>query len=543
MRISQRVAVAAVMGAANVSFGQELLPPPEADAKLHAATPVFTADEGTTRAALLLLDDAVTVQIDGRHHALLRALRHLKDPALEPLFAGLSTADRHPSLRIHGLLGAAELSPSSTLSVNAIAQVRRRDLQAELIGAALDGDLLDAQAIDTLLGWPALDPAVKLLLATPRVAAGTFDHQSAGYPALLTALDSKVEGQRGLAGLLLHELDDARGTEALDSLTQQAGSTAEAVTAMLLETAWTHQLRRSGNWALGVAEHDGTAERVEMLALKVAIRFGQRGADQAWSDRAAQATQDADLSRQTRLALVGLEIAPWLDATRFEALTTDDDPLIARLGQAGQQVAAFRQDAAAADAVETAVAELLESGHPQVWRWAAAYAQETGSAALGRTLLKKYQPGESHGRSRRLEAVVNATQVVVAAPDDATLPFFTEALSNPEADNAWRRAVLLGLIRDGGDLSLQIAKELPEFIDRDTESLVLVLRTQSEEALSDADQQTLEQLIQGQERLDGSLRVQTAWAYLHRTGQNSAATAALLAPAPPLSTADDRREP
>ncbi|MEL7087434.1 MAG: hypothetical protein AAGL98_03170, partial [Planctomycetota bacterium] len=530
---------AVACGLAVSTTGQVLLieDPPEPDVLAP-----LTADGQTTRAALLLLNDAVTVQIDGRHHTLLRALRHLKDPALKPLFAGLSAVDRHPSLRIHGVLGAAELSASSTLSLDTIAQIRRPDLQAELISAALDGRLLDESTLDTLLGWPALDPAVKLLLATPRVAAGTFGPESAGYPAMLKALDAAALGQRGLAGLLLHELDDPRGTAALDALNAQTGSSAEAVTAMLLETAWTHGLRRSGGWALRVAEREATAERVRMLAYKVAVRFGQPGADRSWADRVARAAADRDLSQRTRLALVGLKIAPWLDAARFDGLAEDEDALIARLGRAGRAVAVYRKSAAAADTLEAAVGELLESAHPQAWRWAADYAEETGSAALARAVVEKYQPGEAYGRSRRLEAVVNATRVLIENDDDAA-DFFVESLSNPRADGAWRRAVLLGLIRDGGDPARQIAERLPGFTNRDTEALVLVLRTASAEALSETDRPTLERLIQDRNQLDDSLRVQTAWAYLARTGQGPSAVAALLAPRPPASAAEVRSSP
>ena len=512
------------------------------DALPQPGSALIPADEETTRAALLLLDDAVTVQIDGGHHALLRALRHLGDPKLGPLFTGLSAPHRHPSLRIHGLLGSAELTPSESLGVNEIAQIRRRDLQAELIGAALDGGLLDHQAIDTLLGWPGLDPAVKVLLAAPRVGGQAFDAQSAGYPAVVSALNSSVPGQRGLAALLLHELGDPHGTEVLDKFTQQAGSTAEAVTAMLLEAAWTHELRRVGSWALAVAQHEGTSERVELLALKVAVRYGRAGAEQAWADRVERAIEADDLPRQTRLALIGLEIAPWLDAARFAPLSDSADPLIAKLGDAGREVAVYRQDDATADAVEAAIGSLLESAHPQVWRWAAEYTKETGSAVVGRTILQRYEPGEPRGRSRRLEAVAKATEVLLDAPQDDTAAYLAAALSDPEADPSWRHAVLLGLIRSGGELPLRIAARLPEFTDRDTAALVLVLRTQVDSPLSDNDQEFLEQIIQNHE-LDDSLRVQTAWVYLDRTGQGTAAIAALLAPGPASASAGPISEP
>lgn len=505
-------------------------PPPTATAEEARPEPVaeavgLVADRQATEAALKLFNAAVTVQADGTHNRLLRALRHLQDPALGPLFLGLSQA-AHPSLRVHGILGLAEINQPRGLTVAQIAQVERADVQAELISAALDGDLINDDTRLTLLGWPGLDPGLKLLLATPWVASGAFDSASPGYLDLVAALDHEAPGRRGLAALLLHQLGDERGTQTLGALAHDTDPAADAVRAMLLETAWAHGLNGGAGWAFDVAATDEVPTRLEMLALKVAIRFGDDRADPRWSQQLAGAD---DASRQTWLALVGLEAAPWLSPERFDPLLASTDPLITQLGRTGQAVSQSRLDGTDHTAAEQSVIELINTAHPQACRWAADYAKETGSASLAAAVVTQTPPGEPRGRARRLDAVVRATQTLIELDPGTAERLLAAALSAESAETAWQRGVLLGLIRSRSDAAQRIGQSLPVFTDRETAALVLVLQTQGPEPLDEDEIAALELLIRGGAELDDSLRVQTAWAYLQRTGQGAEAIAAVLA--------------
>lgn len=495
-----------------------------AEASAEASTTLIP-DEPTTRAAIELFNDAVTVQADGKHNRLLRALRHLEAPSLGPLFTGLSHA-AHPSLRVHGLLGAAELNQPRGLTISQIVEVDQPDVQAELISAALDSDLIDRDTRLTLLGWAGLDPGIKLLLVTPCVAAGEFDADSPGYDALLEALDDETLGRRGLAALLLAQLGDERGRVALDALGPDTHPSADAVRATLLETAWTHGLVGVAPWAYDIAVTPGIAPRLEMLSLKVAIRFGDVRADARWAEQFALSD---DVSRQTRLAWAGLEAAPWLSPDRFDALIESDDQLIAQLGRTAQAVALSRTGAAEYPAVDAQVVTLLETNHPHACRWAAEYAHDVGSASLAASVILKTEPGEPRGRARRLNAVVRSTQTLIHTDPEAAERLLTSALQDGEADPARQRGILLGLIRSRSDTARRIAAQLPEQTDRDTEALALVLRLQHPDPLTETQAQALSLVIRGGAELDDSLRVQTAWAYLHRTGQGSEAIDAVLA--------------
>ncbi len=490
----------------------------------------FAPDESTTRAALQLLDEAVTVDRDGRHNRLLRGLRQLEDPALAPLFAGLSDAASHPSLQVHGILGLAEIARPRGLMAAEVAAVQRPDVQAELIGAALDSDLIDQPTRLMLLGWEGLTPGVKLLLAMPLVAEGRLDRESEGHAALLEAMTDPSPGQRGLAALLLHQLGDPQGTQGLIALNQDTSPSRDAVRATLLETAARHNLDRARTWAYSVAREGDLAPRLEMLALETAIRFGDPRARSWWS----HLVQDSqEVSRTTRLALAGMDVSAWMEPERFDGLVASDDPFIAQVAGVAKAVARAHAGQPG-PAVERAIAGLVMTGHPQVCRWAEDYTRLTASdsvaAAIAAAIITHYTPGQERGRARRLDAVVWSTRTLLErAPADAAA-LLREALSRPEADPGWCRAVLLGLIRSRAAAVADLSRDLPEFADRDAADLALNLRLRQPEPLTGAGQQALALQIRGGTNLDDSLRVQAAWAYLKRTGQGPEAIRALLAP-------------
>ncbi|MEM1107536.1 MAG: hypothetical protein AAGH99_02495 [Planctomycetota bacterium] len=485
----------------------------------------LVADEATTLAAIQLFNDAVTVQADGKHNRLLRALRHLEDPALGPLFAGLSRAS-HPSLQIHGWLGVAELSQPRGLTLAQITAVDRHDVQAELIGAALDGELIHDDTRTALLGWSGLRPGVKLLLATPHVAAGEFDADTPGFAEVVASLDNEAPGQRGLAGLLLTQLDDPRGNEVIERLIQETQPSADAVQGMLLETAWAHGLTGVASWAYELSVNPDTPPRLEVLALKAAIRFGDPRAEPSWAKRLNDAEE---ISRRTRLAWLGLEAAPWLSPHRFDAVAEDADPLIAQLGRTGRAVALTRAGELPHPELEALVIELIETGHPEASRWASGYAEEVGSASLAAAVVTRTLPGKPRGRARRLNAVVQSTQTLLDLEPTTALELLPTILTEEDADPAWQRGVLLGLIRCRSDAAREVGGRLPEFADPDTEALSLALRLQRDELLSEEQNEALSAVLRGGAELDDSLRVQMAWAYLQRTGQGRAAIAAVLA--------------
>ncbi len=513
--------------------------PPEPAAELADRLPAaaaIEADQQTTESALRLMQDATVAQLDGRHHTLLRALRHRRDATLRPLFAGLAEQGRHPSLRVHGLLGLAETSPRATLDYAAVAGIADPEVRRELISAALDGDLLKAALIEQLLAWPQLEPGVKLLLALPRVAAGGVDAEAEDMSVLRDLLNSPVPGQRYLAALLLKEAGYAPADERLAELLEPENAADPALVGMLLETSWDHGLAGTADWAAAVSSEASLPARVRLLGLKLAIRFGVPGAEADWAREMAEAEEP---SGRLRLAMAGLAVAPWLSPT-LPQIAAEGDPIIGGLREATRQIAARRAGEAGNAEVVAAVEQLLELHYAPAWRWVADYARQTASVELAAVLIATYQVGDPRGRSRRLEAVASATQTLIEVEPETAVKLLSATLSADTASRSARRAVMLGLIRSRHPAAQEVLRRLPAEGDRPGRALRLVLQMQEPRPLSEEEAGDLLWLLDGGGGVDDTLRVQTAWAYLVATGQGTAATEALLAPPLPGPNAEDR---
>ena len=136
-----------------------------ATALLPAAATAAMKDE-TGESAVLLLRRSMDLDPEGRHNVLLRALRQLQDPLLEPFFSELFQSE-HPTLKVHGLLGLAECSPDHKIPLVRLASIETPSLQAETVSAAMDSELLSDDQAKEIYTWPGLDNAVKVIVAAP----------------------------------------------------------------------------------------------------------------------------------------------------------------------------------------------------------------------------------------------------------------------------------------------------------------------------------------------------------------------------------------
>jgi len=473
------------------------------------------SEDPTYDAAVRLLEASVSVRRDGRHNALLRALRHLQDPTLRPLFAALAEAE-HPALKVHGLLGLAEVSEPRRLDLASVASIEAPAVQAELLGAALDSDLIADADARTLLGWADLDVGVKMLIATRMIEAGTFD--PAFEPVLQEAAKTDNLARASLASLLLLETGEASALASLHALHASQDPTAPRVKIMLLETAMRHELRSIAPWAYAVATDSDADPSIRTLAMRVAMRFGQRQAVGMWGQRFAE---EKDLAERTRLTLIGLHLAPWLDAGLFEPMIADDEPFIQ---QAGRTAAAIARDESN---LEEQVIALLQTYHPLAAQWALSYAQQIADEEdaqqilLGLILL--YEHGPQRGREQRLADAVEATRALHDLTPEAARQFLRPVVVSPNTDNRLVQAILLGLVRaDDADAGL-VLEGHGDFADPTTNQLALLLRLRSGQALTPTQRRDVSVLVRGGGGLQDQLRIQAGWQTLVRSGQTQRA--------------------
>ncbi len=499
----------------------------------------------TERAAVATLRGAVTVTRDGRHNRMLQALRHRRDPDLRPLFDRLSHAG-HPALRLHGLLGLAETADPPGLALPTLVDVQPDGARSELIGAGLDAGLIDDDTALRLMAWPALDPSVKLLLATHLTAVGRFGPDAPGFSDVTAALDDPNPGQRGLAALILHQIGDERGTDALIALNHDPSPGRDAVRAVLLETAAAQGLDAAAPWAYALSTEPNLNPRLATLALQVAMRFGDARAVRDWTtlytaarpsdadtdtdpdaDGEPDAATPGDVSARTRLALAALAACPGPPAAAYGPMLDDPDPFIRQVGHTAAALAADPTPAQAGDAV----GDLIALHHPLANGWAMDYATHDAppdiAAAVAAAVVHHYEPGEERGRARRLDAVMRAAELLATHDPARAEAALLHGLNDPARDPLWKQVVLLGLIRSESPEAARLPDAIDAPADPDVAALVLILRLNRPDPLTDEQAQQLDQLMlnaadaaspEGPAALDDALRARVARAALHRAG-------------------------
>jgi len=465
------------------------------------------------RAAVELLQRAARVPSGGETNQLLISLRYLGDPALMPFFDSLAQR-QHPVPRIHGLLGRAELRDPPRLELDTIAAVDERAIQAELISAGLDNDLIPNRAMRKMLDWPGLAPGPKVLLAVRLIEAGRFDK-----PAVLReAMAEGSAARRALAALLLHQIGAVDQWPKQAGMASLSGSRKQRVVITLLRTALKHEIDGIASWASQVSEDGQLDARIGRLALRAAMRFGDEEAVERWRQWYKRAANPAD---RIRLALLALRLSPWLEPDVFDPLTESDSRLFRRMGETGRTIA--RDGSAIPDKVMRLVGE----HHPAVNQWALSYANEQASDHHARLILLGLilasRDAEPAQRRRQLQTVAEATQALFKKTPDQAPRLLRPLLEENRDKPLLLQGILLGLVRSRESRVGEAIKGGSPFADLNAANLAVLVRARSGLALSESDLAELGTIVRGGGALRPSLRIQAAWWYLKRTGRLRAA--------------------
>ena len=467
-------------------------------------------DDNVARSAIYLLKKSLEVDRSGRHNRMLSAIRHLRDPMLEPLFAQLAEAS-HPVLQIHGLLGLAEVSTMQKLDMVRVAMINDPAVQAQLVTAAMDSDLLNNDDADQLLDWPDLDIGVKVLVATRLVEAGRFTDLS----LLHQVLEDEKLGRQGLAALLLHQLGDTAGLKKLRAIDVSSDATRDEVRQMIIEAALRHGFDNIGLWACNISKTPGVDEQLGLLAMRAAMRFGQKQAYQLWQQQYHSA---GDITQQTRLAIIALQLSPYLDAQLFDELLDSNDQLVRQIGRAGRAIANDSDDIA--DQIDS----LIAMHHPLMNSWSLSYCRDHAGAGQAKliylTLILAYEKGPESGRIKRLDIAVDAAQELYELDPEHAAGLLSTILADKRTKPDLRKGILLALLRTHAAGAETVVDQLLPFEDSASNNLALLLLAKHENVKLTKNQfKDLQIIVQGGGGLQDTLRVQAAWAYLKRTGQ------------------------
>ncbi len=486
-------------------------------ASFLTAAPVRAADAqaATVESATYLLQRATSGQ-DSSSYMMLLALRQLHDPALAPLFTALTRSD-NPGLEVHGFLGMADCAAKPALDLAYLATVKDARLQAEMISAAMDNDLLTLDQAQQAISWPDLDMTVRLLVATRLLQK----HQFKDLDLLHKAVASDNLGRQALGALMLTQLGQPEGPGLLAKINQSKDPRRDQVCDMALNVISKFEFAKCAPWALAVVTDKGTSTRTSLAGLQVALRFKVPGAEALFHREILSTTDGA---QRIRLALVALGLSPWMDAAFYQPLTASADPLIHQMGLAGAAVAA-KQDIAAN------VIALVRIQHPLATDWALHYARQDAplpdAVRIFEAVVQNYS-GPQRNRAQRLDDVVAATQMMMDRDAAQSAPYLKAILAGAPADPLWLQAILLGLMRAKGSAALSALPDKFGSEDPDVRRLGVLLLARHGRPLTASQLDDLSLLVRGGSDLPDFLRVQAAWIYLKRIDRNQAVLAKLI---------------
>ncbi|MBI1337587.1 MAG: hypothetical protein GC164_11560 [Phycisphaera sp.] len=480
--------------------------------------PVRAADlDDTGESAAFMLEQAMRVDRSGQHHTLLRALRHTSDPDLLPFFSRLAEAG-DPSLRVHGILGMADCDPQRRLDLVRLAKLEPATLQADIVSFALDDDLLGDEQAMQLVNWPGLDSGVKVVV----IAHLMSDGKTPPRAPLDEALKSDKIGRRSLAAMLLYQLGEESAMKELVELNNSELPERDDVRALLLSTALTGQFDRLGPWALGIATEAGVNPRVGLMALQLALKLGIQQAQAAWQH---QFESSDDPAQRVRLSLCLLQQARFVPASLFDVMVKDTDAQIAAMGQVGQAIAGKGD-------IASRIAQLVKLDLPIANEWALSYVRHDAPDEVAIPVLvsviEAYDPSKRIA-AQLLDDSVAAAQMLFERSPEQSQAILVPVITNPQADGLLVQAILLGLIRVQKGNPAKVIDGIEDFHSPAGERLALILRAKNEVPLNAKQMDDLSLIVRGGGGMSLSVRIQAAWAYLHRTGQTRAAIARALA--------------
>lgn len=475
--------------------------------------------ELTTNSAVYLVRSAMRISRDGREIALLKALRQLHDPTLAPLFEELAR-NPHPVLKVHGILGLAECNPEKKLDLLRIASIEQPSLQAQVVSAAMDSNLLSDDQANQLINWPGLDIGVRVLVATQQINRGNFTK-----PQILEeAAQSENLARRSFAILLQAKLGEPGALAKLEAIHNSDDPLRDRVREMLLRSAMRYHIDIIGPWAMHIATEPGVNMSLGLLGLKAAMRFKIPEAQAVWQQ---QFNSTNDMAQKTRLALLVLRESPYLAPSLFDTLIADNNQLLQKMGQAGKAIASHQH-------IRKSVINLVGMAHPHplATAWALIYAQTQAApddaTAILLSLVLSYENADQRSRVHLLQDAISASETLINKYSEKAPALLKPILENPKTDPMLQRGIVLAMVRSDAQPALKLAQNVGPIHDTTSRQLLLLIKAKHGVALTRNQLHDLALMVRGGGVDDDSLRVQAGWAYIKQTQQVASAMTRIL---------------
>lgn len=486
-----------------------------------------TAEEAlkqSTESSTIMLQTAMRVWPDGRQHPMLQALRQTKDARLQPVYEKLFDLPQ-PQMKIHAILGLAELDPDKKLDLNRLASIKNVAVETEIVGALMEAGTLGDEQAQAIYNWNDLDPGVRVLVAVQLIAHGLKPDLSTVRPLTNKATNLP---QQAMANYVLFLAGEESGAKALNDLLTLEDNRRDMMIDLLLRTSIKYKTKSIGPWALKVAEKEAADPREKrnlrllIMALRVSMFFEVPGAADLLT-KMYEAAGD-DTATRIRLALVALYTYQQTPASFFELLSKAPEPM---LQQTGLTALALKSDTNAQEGLDN----LVKLAHPQLDEWVLFWVGQKPTHKLaGPTLITIMKRANrmvndealnAHSRvDEQLDFASATAQAGMELAPDETAPAIVALLKDPTTSLSFRQALFMGLIRIRGQEQAQkLISILPVESDPRIQSLSLVFQAVHGVKLSPENLHDLGVFVQGGGVPMPVLRLLAGISYLDQTGQ------------------------
>lgn len=457
-------------------------------------------------ASISALEKGLRPSLGGNHHAILLAMRQLRDPDMRPLFQRLLSSE-DPALQIDGLLALAEVGGDS-IDPFLLKGFAPQDRTLAIL-AAIDLDLLDARSTRAILEFENLTPVEYLNLAAHGSGLGLPADQ-----ARLRTLATGAEPSSRLvaAGLLAEAGDGAvlEGAQAdFDGLSigdrervaaafaDIASRNAMPASLPLLERIWKDELLSRGT---------------RLAAIDAALQAGTSESVAVWVRAGESAENSGDRMRLGVIGLVrGVRHADWSPFGGERRLPR----AVAALGEAIHADA--NVEARAVELVGLKNAVLMEGALAVADRSDARTALAIRKAVLDLTV----QNPETRGVGMRM-----LTEIADRHPEELESILRTRFLDLE--DQGLIEMALMGLLNAREPRSRELGELFLDHPDRRVRSFALLLVARSDRELDSEQLEHLGELAAGAGGIDPTVRAMAAWTWLERSDNRERAVTRLM---------------
>lgn len=452
-------------------------------------------------------------QDGGSSHAMLLALRDLRDPAMQPFFKALVQSGSWP-VQMDAILGLAELSDNGRVDTWLVSKLRSESDRSDAVRVALDMGRLGQEEIERILQWEDLQASARIVLLA--------EQRRLGLEADMAALEKLAQNPNvGVRCMAAGVLADMGRRDALERCRAELADMPPRERDELLEQLGTaaiaYQVRSIidlGDAYVGAPETSQGATQALVIA---SLTLDPPRGVALWKKALGPEPRRGDLVRWS-LILLGASTTVSPDA--FNAIPADDD-MLRRIADAGKAVAGD------GDPVQ-ALCNLYDLHHGRCTALVLQLAPTLGTDAARRVLLyviNDFSKANLNVPTRsRVADVVDAVRRLMAVDADAAV----ERLLAAEDDSLLQEAILMGMCASGSEKATEAAGSLRRVGAALPDSLALILYARHADRLPGHDLRQLGIIASGGGQVDETLQAQAAWLYLKHSGRLDQALARIV---------------